>query len=62
MAGQEPSSPRKITRRARDQVAACLLVAGIAGFLTAAWMWHWLAGLAATSVLVGVAGVATGME
>lgn len=51
-----------MSRRARDQVAAVLIIVGGAGFTSAAWMWQWLAGLAVTSAIIAAVGVAVGME
>jgi hypothetical protein len=56
LAGQTTSSPRKITRRARD------LAAGVASVLAAAFAWDYRAGVAAGGIVLITGGVAAGME
>lgn len=66
MTGQEtrPGPPRnlRVSRRERDLLAAGLMVAGAAGVMAAAWLWHPLAGFAVTSAVLFACGVVFGME
>lgn len=51
-------SPREV----RDLIGLVLAVVGVAGLVVTAWVWHPLAGMAATSAALVVAGIALGYD
>jgi hypothetical protein len=53
---------RMSSREVRDLIGLVLTVLGALGLVTTAWIWHPLAGMAATSAALVVAGIALGYD
>jgi hypothetical protein len=50
------------SREVRDLIGLVLVVVGVVGLVVTAWIWHPLAGMAATSAALVVAGIALGYD
>lgn len=57
-----PPEPRWARRQIQDLVALILIVVGVVGIVTVAFLWHVLAGWAATFAVIATFGVYMGIE
>jgi hypothetical protein len=54
--------PPMTARQWRDLIGLALVILGVVGLVVTAWLWHPLAGLAATSAALVAAGLALGYD
>lgn len=54
--------PGMTPRQWRDLIGLVLVLLGVVGLVVTAWLWHPLAGLAATSATLVAAGIALGYD
>lgn len=63
VATSRPAARQRMTvRELRDLIGLALVILGVLSLVVTAWLWHPLAGMAATSAALIVAGIALGYD